>query len=168
MEDKNIENNDSVKTVEHTESDELSQAQARIKELEEVAKNKAIEARLAKKEQKQEPNDALIERLERIELKENGLKDDEIELVKKEASELGIDPLKLVKRGLADGLLEKYRKAQLDEVATPGTQSRGNASLTNTVEYWVAKGGLPDDRALAVEVTKARQKQNSSNKMFNY
>ena len=168
-ENKQTENETLDTNVNAEESNELEQAKARIAELEEIAKNKSIEARIAKKESKTiDPNEAVLARLERMELKENGLNDEEIELVKKEAEELGTDPLKLVKKGLANGILETYRKAKQDEAATPGTQSRGNASLTNTVEYWVAKGGLPEDRQLAVEVTKARQKQSSTNKMFNY
>jgi hypothetical protein len=163
-----IENNDSVKTVDEAVS--IDPRDTEIAELKETIKNKSIEARLAKKDSKPEADSNLLERVTRMELKENGLTDaDELELVLKEAKDLNVDPIALVKRGLADGLLERHRKAKADELANVGTSSRANANSRDTVEYWIAKGEYPTDNVeLKRKIVKAKGAQSNQTKMFNY
>ena len=175
MDDKNIEAVDSVTNhnVAETNTDDVQAMKARIAELEEVAKNKAIEARMAKKggETPQSIDSDLLARVTRMELKDNGLSDkEEVDLVMKEANDLGIEPLVLVKRGLADGMLAKHRKAKADELATPGTSSRATASTKDSAEYWIAKGELPpaDQVELRRKVVKAKREGTNRANMFNY
>ena len=174
MDNNNNEAVDSVTNHNVAETnDDTTALKARITELEEVAKTKSIEARLAKKDSKPEGSvdSSIVERLNRMELKELGLVDnDEIELVTKEATELGVDPLILVKKGLADGLLNKHRKAKADELATPGTSSRATATTRDSVEYWIAKGELPpkDQVELTRKVVRAKRDKAKKAQMFNY
>lgn len=168
-----IENNDSVKKVEEVQAspESVEELKAKLAKAEEIAKSKSIEARLAKKETKTEAIDtSLLERVQRMELKENGLTDaEEIELVTKEAKDLNIDPIVLVKKGLADGLLAKHRKAKADELANVGTSSRANANARDSVEYWIAKNEYPTDNVeLKRKVIKAKQSKTDRKKMFNY
>jgi len=142
-----------------------------IADLQDKLKNKSIEARKAKKESKPDVEASVLERLQIMELKENGLKDaDEIELVIKESKSLNIDPTVLVSRGLADGLLERHRKAKQDELATPGTSSRASSSQKDNADYWIAKGELPpvDKVELRREVVRKKAKAAKNSKMFNY
>lgn len=171
-ENTNIEMENSVKT-EETTTESVDELKSRIAELESVAKNKAIEARLAKKEKKEAPSvdSELMERVTRMELKDLGLKnDDEISLVKKEAGELGIDPVKLVKRGLASSILESHRKEVAAAAAMPSGNGRGNSSQRDSVDYWIAKGELPpsDQVELRQKVVRKKRENVKRNKMFNY
>ena len=163
MEEKNIEAVDSVTTHEEVS---VTDEQATIADLREQLKTKSIEARLAKKGTKEPTVDeSLLERVTRMELKENGLKDaDEISLVTEKAKELGIDPLKLVKGGYADTMLKEHRQAKADALANPGTQSRGGVNKTDSVEFWIAKGELPpaDKVELRRKVVKSKQAKQAS------
>jgi len=176
MDNKNIEAVDSVKNHEEVAetNTELETAKARIAELEEVAKNNAIKARLAKKEAPksgQTVDSSVIERLNRMEMMELGVKDnEEVALVNKEALELGVDPLLLVKKGLAESFLAKHRKAKADELATPGTSSRASVSTRDSAEYWIAKGELPpkDQVELRAKVVNQKLEKSKKSQMFNY
>tara|TARA_R110000851_G_scaffold108432_2_gene229690 strand:+ start:2090 stop:2599 length:510 start_codon:yes stop_codon:yes gene_type:complete len=169
MEETNIEAVDSVTT--HEEEVVTEDKDALIAELQGKLKNKSIEARKAKKETKPEVDNSLLERLNRMELKENGLKDaEEIELVLGKAKELSISPLVLVKDGLADGILERHRKVKADELASVGTSSRGATNQKDGVDYWISKGELPpaDKVELRRKVVNAKIAKQSHSKMFNY
>ena len=125
-----------------------------IKELQDKLKNKSIEARIAKKEIKEPVVDSsLVERLTRMELKEMGLKDaDEIDLIFNESKETGIDPLVLVKKGYATGILESHRKQKEAELANPSSNSRGSVNAKDSVDYWIKKGEYPTNVELKREV----------------
>lgn len=171
--DTNIEKENSVTTNEDNEQESAEQLKARVAELEEVAKNKAIEARLAKKENKETPevDSSILERVANMELKDLGLKnEEEITLIKKEAGELGIDPVKLVKRGLAASILESHRKEKAAQEAIPEGNSRGNASQRDSVDYWIAKGELPpsDNVELRQKVVRKKRENAKKSQMFNY
>ena len=169
MEEQNIEMENSVTTNEENTQDERD---TRIAELEEKLKDKSIQARLAKKEAKDtQVDETLLERVTRIELKENGLKDaEEIELVTEKAKELGIDPLKLVKDGYADTMLKNHRQAKANELANPSTQSRGVVNATDSVDYWIAKGELPPANKVELrrQVVNKKMAAGSRKNMFNY
>ena len=169
MEETKIEAVDSVTTH---EEETVTDAQATIAELREQLKTKSIETRLAKKEKKEpKVDDSLLERVTRMELKENGLKDaDEISLVTEKAKELGIDPLKLVKGGYADTILKEHRQSKADALANPSTQSRGGVNKTDSVAFWIAKGELPPTTEVELrrKVVKAKIAKQSQKNMFNY
>jgi len=173
-ENKNVEL-DTVKNQETETEEHQDEKDLKIKELEEKLKSKAIEARLAKKEEKKEEtldlSSDLKERLLKIELRESGLKDsEEVDLVMKESKELGIDPKKLVERGLADTLLQTHRKAKLDEQATPGTSKRGGAiNQKDNPEYWMAKGELPPKESVELrrKVIEAKRQKERRQVKFN-
>lgn len=168
---------DPVKTEEKNPAEDNSNGESvedlknRIAELEEVAKNKAIEARIAKKETKSdEVSPEIQDRLTRIELKDKGLNEEEIELIKGKAKNLNLDPLVLVNEGLADGVLAAHRKAKADEAATPSSQSRANVNTKDSVDYWIAKGELPpsDQVELRQKVVRKKRENAKKAKMFNY
>lgn len=160
---------DSVTNHEETAQDERD---TRIAELEEKLKEKSIQARLAKKETKEvQVDESLLERVTRMELKENGLTDaEEIELITGKAKELGIDPLKLVKDGYADTMLKNHRQAKANELANPSTQSRGGVNATDSVDYWIAKGELPPANKVELrrQVVNKKMATGSRKNMFNY
>lgn len=87
---------------------------------------------------------------------------DEIKLVKTIMSETG--------KNLEQVLESKYFQAELKEMreikksadATPSKTNRSNNSAKSDVEYWLAKGELPEDRELRMKVIKARRAKDSS------
>lgn len=166
MEETNIEAVDSVTT--HEVADDKD---ALIAELQDKLKNKSIEARKAKKETKPDVDSSLLERVTRMELKEQGLKSaEEIDLVLAESKETGIDPLVLVKKGYATTLLESHRKQKEAELANPSSKSRGSVNAKASVDYWISKGELPpaDQVELRREVVNKKMAKSSQKKMFNY
>lgn len=89
----------------------------------------------------------------------------------------GNDEMKLVKEIMAntgkslDQVLDsKYFTAELNEMreikksqdAIPSNSKRTSQSSKDTVEYWLAKGELPEDRELRSKVVKAKWKSSSS------
>ena len=70
-----------------------------------------------------------------------------------------------------DQVLEsKYFTAELNEMremkksqdAIPSNSKRSSQSGKDTVEYWLAKGELPEDRELRSKVVKAKWKSSST------
>ena len=142
-----------------------------IAELQDKLKNKSIEARQAKKESKPAVDSSLEERLVRMELKEQGLKDaEEIELILNESKELNIDPLVLVKKGFAKGILEEHRKQKEAAIANPSSKNRGSVNAKASAAYWISKGELPpvDQVELRREIVNTKMKAGQAKKMFNY
>lgn len=94
----------------------------------------------------------------------------------------GNDEMKLVKEIMSntgkslDAVLEsKYFTAELNEMremkktqdAIPNSSKRSTNSSRDSVEYWLAKGELPEDRELRSKVVKAKWKSSSSVNPFN-
>lgn len=93
----------------------------------------------------------------------NGVKTaDEMKLVKEIMSNTG--------RTLDQVLESKYFTAELNEMremkksqdAIPSNSKRTSQSGRDTVDYWLAKGELPEDRELRSKVVKAKWKSSSS------
>lgn len=93
----------------------------------------------------------------------NGVKgNDEMKLVKEIMSNTG--------KSLDQVLESKYFTAELNEMremkksqdAIPSNSKRSSQSGKDTVEYWLAKGELPEDRELRSKVVKAKWKSSSS------
>jgi hypothetical protein len=90
--------------------------------------------------------------------------DEDIEYLQKTIAETG--------RKQSDILGAKWFQAELKEraelratkEATPSHDKRATTSGKDTVEYWLAKGGLPEDQALKIKVVNARiAKEKSAN-----
>jgi len=97
----------------------------------------------------------------------NGVKgNDEMKLVKEIMSNTG--------KSLDQVLDSKYFTAELNEMreikksqdAIPSNSKRTSQSSKDTVEYWLAKGELPEDRTLRSKVVKAKWKNSSSENPF--
>ena len=93
----------------------------------------------------------------------NGVKgNDEMKLVKEIMSNTG--------KSLDSVLESKYFTAELNEMremrksqdAIPSNSKRSSQSGKDTVDYWLAKGELPEDRELRSKVVKAKWKSSSS------
>ncbi len=182
MDTENIENVDSVEM--HEEEEQVVEPQEaqdekdlKIQELEEKLKNKAIEARLAKKTAKQKASAPSIElqaveaRVIRAELRAEGIKDDEeIDFVIEKAKILGVEPAVAAKDEVVAALLEKKRKEKLNLLAMPDNQSRNNVNTRDSVEYWIAKGELPpkDQIDLRRQVVKRKRDNSKRAQMFNH
>jgi hypothetical protein len=74
-----------------------------------------------------------------------------------------------------DEVLEsKYFKAEIKEMrelektnsAMDTKSKRGSQSASNSVDYWIAKGELPEDRELRSKVIAERRKQDSKGNPF--
>lgn len=95
---------------------------------------------------------------------------DEIALVKQVMADTG--------KSMKDVLASKYFQAELKEMradretaaALPKSGKRSGQSAVNTVEYWLSKGGLPEDTPentqLRRDIVNARAKKEKSGNMF--
>ena len=101
--------------------------------------------------------------IEKAYLVANGVKgNDEMKLVKEIMSNTG--------KSLDAVLESKYFTAELNEMremrksqdAIPSNSKRSSQSGKDTVDYWLAKGELPEDRELRSKVVKAKWKSSSS------
>lgn len=84
-----------------------------------------------------------------------------------------IDEANRLKLPLTDVLQMEHLKAKLQKQrdqreaqdGTPSGSGKGSSKSMKTVDYWLAKGGLPDDQELAEQVVEARM-QVSKGKKF--
>jgi hypothetical protein len=103
----------------------------------------------------------------------NGVKEaEDMALVQKTMTDTG--------RSLEDVLATPYVQAELKRLgeeratkaAAPGPQDRGNAPAKNTVDYWMAKGGLPPadgtpaTKKLREDIVNARAAKEKSGNVF--
>lgn len=172
--------NDSEVVVEGTEEVETEEIEttpeptAREKELEaEVAKYKRMAEQKAKKLEKVKNNDnesGDFDYGQKAYLVANGIKGEEVELVKQVMSETG--------KSLDDVLSSKYFQAELKErrdaaamaEAIPQGTKRSGQTTRDQVAYWVSKGELPpntpENMQLRRDVVNARQKAHTDTTRF--
>ena len=93
----------------------------------------------------------------------NGVKSsDEMSLVKEIMKDTGKNLDQVLESKYFTRELEELREARKTASAIPNSSKRSNNSSRDSVEYWVAKGELPEDRELRSKVVKAKWKNSSS------
>lgn len=161
-------NNEVIETTDTEETQETEEStdwQARARELE--GRLKRAEKKLSRSESetstKAPSKTGEFDYGQKAFLVANGVKSaDEMKLVKEIMSNTG--------RTLDQVLESKYFTAELNEMremkksqdAIPSNSKRTSQSGRDTVDYWIAKGELPEDRDLRSKVVKAKWKSSSS------
>lgn len=93
----------------------------------------------------------------------NGVKSsDEMTLVKEIMKDTGKSLDQVLESKYFSKELEELREARKTSQAIPNSSKRSTNSSRDSVEYWVAKGELPEDRELRSKVVKAKWKNSSS------
>jgi len=108
----------------------------------------------------QKPDDALVQKLERMSLRQAGITDPEdIELAQKTAKKWNVDIDEVLSDDDFKVKLEKQQTARANALATSNIKGgSGTSQAKNSAEYWLAKGQPPT--ATDVPDRKARQKIN--------
>lgn len=134
---------------------------------------KSMESRTAETTESKTDSSALLEKFERMSLRQAGItSQDEIDLARETAKKWNMD----IDSVLADedftAKLDRLRTKKQNEVATSnlkGGQGSGNAK--NTAEYWQAKGTPPtpadvSDRKQRAAIIRSMMANNGSGKKF--
>ena len=108
----------------------------------------------------QKPDDALVQKLERMSLRQAGITDPEdIELAQKTAKKWNVDIDEVLSDDDFKVKLEKQQTARANALATSNIKGgSGTSQAKNSAEYWLAKGQPPT--ATDVPDRKTRQKIN--------
>lgn len=145
---------------------------AEIQRLKEKLKEKAIKDRVkSRKENTEEKVDTeLLDRLNQMELRELGVKDDEDQkIVFDAAKSLGVKPIEAAVNPAIQALLQTNQTKRQAEQATAPSSKKGGSSVRSQVEYWIDKGELPPkgDTELRRKVVNKRIELSKKAKMFN-
>lgn len=96
----------------------------------------------------------------------------EVDLVKdwlKDRPDRSLEDILENKRFLGE-LKELREDAEADDATPKGDKARGSSSSKSSVEYWIAKGGLPENtpenQKLRTDIVNARSKKASSGSQF--
>lgn len=92
----------------------------------------------------------------------SGIKTEEFDFVTQELSQFGGELEALLSNNYFKSRLEDQRQEKTTDKAIPNSKRRSSQSSSDTVDYWLAKGELPDDFELRKEVVKARRKRESN------
>ena len=90
--------------------------------------------------------------------------DEDIEYLQKTIAETGKKQMDILGAKWFQAELKERAELRATKEATPNHDKRATTSGKDTVEYWLAKGGLPEDQALKIKVVNARlAKEKSAN-----
>lgn len=93
----------------------------------------------------------------------NGVKSsDEMGLVKDIMKDTGKSLDQVLESKYFTKELEELREARKTSNAIPSNSKRSNNTSRDSVDYWLAKGELPEDRELRSKVVKAKWQKSSS------
>lgn len=99
----------------------------------------------------------------------SGIKADEFDFVNSELKQFNGELDGLITNPYFKSRLDEHRQEKTTDKATPSGTKRATQSSQDTVEYWIAKGELPDDFELRKKVVRARREKESNpfSKVFN-
>jgi hypothetical protein len=123
----------------------------------------------------QKPDDALLQRLEKVALRTAGITDPEdIELARKTAQKWGMDIEEVITDEDFKVKLEKQQSTRANTLATSDIKGSGSTSQAKlSPEYWMAKGVPPTaqdvpDRKTRAKIARAMmQNEKSGSKFYN-
>lgn len=93
----------------------------------------------------------------------NGIKaEDEIKLVRTIMKDTGKTLEQVLESKYFQAELKERRELKQTDDATPSSSKRTSQGIKDSVEYWIAKGELPEDRELKMKVIDARRKASSN------
>jgi len=91
---------------------------------------------------------------------------DEIKLVQAVMKDTGKSLEQVLESKYFQAEIKEMREKKQTDDATPSKSNRSNNSAKNDVEYWIAKGELPDDVELRRKVVNARIDRDSKKNPF--
>lgn len=92
--------------------------------------------------------------------------DEEVDFVKSMASNTGRSLKELTSDDYVQAKLKGMREARAVKDATPSGTKRSAQSSSDSVEYWLAKGELPEDTELRRKVVNARIEKETKRDIF--
>lgn len=92
----------------------------------------------------------------------SGVKVEEMDFVKGELKKFNGELDELVTNPYFKAGLEEYRTQKTTDKATPSGNKRANQTSHDSVEYWIAKGELPEDFELRKKVVRAKRDKESN------
>lgn len=153
--------------------DRLNQTVGSLKrEIKDYKKSKDEPKETPKSNQKPD-SDALLQKLERMSLRQAGLTDPEdVELARKTAEKWGVDVDEVLGDEDFKVKLERQQTARSNKLATSNVRGgTGNAQQKFSPEYWIAKGQPPSvadvpDRKQRAKIARAMMANSKSGKKF--
>ena len=96
---------------------------------------------------------------------------EDIKVINEEATRLKLPLNEVLEFEHIKSKLQTNKETREAKAGIPSGGNRAGGSVKGDVDYWLSKGGLPDDQELAEKVVDARMKQDSGKKfadtMFN-
>lgn len=92
--------------------------------------------------------------------------DEEIDFVKSIVNNTGRPLKEVVQDDYVQAKIKSMRDAKAVQDATPSGTKRSTQSASDTVEYWLAKGELPEDTELRRKVVNARIEKETKKDIF--
>lgn len=169
VEDEFDEVDESANVDETTESDEdATDWKAKFEESE--GRRRRLETKLNKSAEKPEPQSKKSNDLDYGELAfltAKGVEnDDEVDFVKTIINNTGRSLKDVVGDDYVQAKLSAMRDARAVKDATPSGTKRSAQSASDSVEYWLSKGELPDDTDLRRKVVNARIEKETKKDVF--
>jgi hypothetical protein len=118
-----------------------------------------IKEQLAKPKEKVSKNDeseSLREELTRVRLESKGFNDDEQDVILKASKALGITAVEAAKDDIVIGKINAMREEIKTNNAIPSPSGKAGKTDTNSVDYYLRTGEIPEDDALADKVDEER------------
>jgi len=154
--------------------DKLNQTLGSLKrELKDFKKSKEETKETA--QQTKPDENALLQKLERMSLRQAGITEaEDIELARNTAKKWGVDIDEVIADDDFKVKLERQQTARANVKATSGVRGgAGTSQAKNTAEYWQAKGtpptpaDVPDRKTRQAIVSKMMQAEDSGGKFYN-
>lgn len=146
------------------ETEESTDWQARARELE--GRLKRAEKKLSRNDNdspRQSSKTGEFDYGQKAFLVANGVKSsDEMNLVKEIMKDTGKSLDQVLESKYFTKELEELREVRKTSSAVPSNSKRSNNTSRDSVDYWIAKGELPEDRELRSKVVKAKWQKSSS------
>jgi hypothetical protein len=133
---------------------------ARIKKLEAKKEQPKVEPKPEKEPEPKAPvidPEAIKNSLrDELRLEAQGFNEDEQKIIKRAATALGVSLLDAAKDDIVKGKIEAMREEQKVQNAIPSPSGKAGSTDTNSVEYYLRTGEIPEDDELADKVDEER------------